>query len=116
MWVERGNAIALARKLPRHIHWATGSERLGTSCRRFRAWRDNQSEKDQDGLIEPNDILVVEPPDTLPELGLGHRRDLVHHQAARQTQAIVPVGLYEQSNERRVGLVGGEGTDGDRGG
>jgi hypothetical protein len=58
--------------------------------------------------MEANDILVVEPPDTRPELGLGHCRDLVYHQAARQAQAIVPVGLYEQSNERRVGLIGGE--------
>jgi hypothetical protein len=36
-----------------------------------------------------------ESSDTLSELGLGHRRDLVRHQTARQTQTIVCVGLYE---------------------
>jgi hypothetical protein len=55
-------------------------------------------------------------PDTFPELGLRHPRELVHHQPAGKMQAIVHVGLYEQSNERRVGLIGGEGTDGDEGG
>src|SRR5262245_56510630 len=90
-------------------------ERHGTSCR-LRAWRNSQSEKDQYGLIKPNDILIVQPPNTLPELGLRHRRHLIHHQTACQTQSIAYVGLYEQSNKWCISLICSESTDGDRGG
>jgi hypothetical protein len=85
------------------------------SCR-LRVWRYGQSKKDEKSLIKANYISVVEPPDTLPDLGLRHSRDLVHHQAARQMQTIVPVGLYKQSNERCIGLIGSESTDRDRSG
>jgi hypothetical protein len=82
-------------------------EPKSSSRSRLRAWRNSQSEKDEYGLIDPKDIPVVKPPDTLPELGLRHSCDLVHHQAARQMQAIVLVRLYEQSNEKGVLNQGG---------
>ena len=59
-------------------------------------------------LLEPASLTSDAPPRSkstlrvLTNLRLGY---LVHHRTARQTQAIVPVGLYEQLNERRVGFI-----------
>ena len=76
--------------------------------------RDGQSEKHEHGLIESQDILVVQPADTCTNLGLGDSGDLIHRQAARRAQAVALVRLDWQAEQRRVRLVSGEGADRDR--
>ncbi len=47
------------------------------------------------------------------DLGLGDCGDFVRHQATRHTQTVTRVWLYRQAEQRRLRLVGGEGTDRD---
>lgn len=63
--------------------------------------RHREAEKDHRGLIEPNHILVVEPPDLLADLRPRNRGDLVHHQPRRGAQLVALVGLDGQPEQRR---------------
>ena len=74
-------------------------------------WRDSQPEEHENRQIELQDILVVQPADARADLGLGNSGVLVHHQARRCVQAIALVRLDGQTEQWRVGLVGGEGAD-----
>lgn len=46
------------------------------------SWRDCQPKKDQNSLIEPADVPILEAADSLSELHLGYRGDFVHHQTS----------------------------------
>src|ERR1700722_5883994 len=51
-------------------------------------WRGRQSEKHQHGLIETQDILVVEPARPCADLGLRDGRGLVDHYPAGQAKSV----------------------------
>jgi hypothetical protein len=78
------------------------------SCPGVGPQRGGQSEENHDRLIEPHNILDIQPADTRADLGLGDGGDLVHHQAARREQAVTLVRLDGQADQRRLGAIGGE--------
>ncbi|CAN1570318.1 hypothetical protein MCEMIH16_03164 [Caulobacteraceae bacterium] len=45
-------------------------------------WRYRQAKENHDGLVEANDIRVVQPPHGRAQFGFGHGRNLVGHQPA----------------------------------
>jgi hypothetical protein len=63
--------------------------------------------------VEPDHVLVVEPPDAVADFGLGNRGDLVNHQRGRRAQPVALVRLHEKPKQGRVGRVRGEGADRD---
>src|SRR5215213_3833173 len=67
--------------------------------------RRRQSKEYEHGLIEAQDILVIEAPDVGAELGFWHRGHLVHHEPAGDAQSIALVrfdGKPEQWSFRVV--------------
>ena len=94
--------------IPRQPRVSFGSALLPlTAC----PWRNRQPEEDEQGLVEPQDILVIEPADPRAELGFRHRRDLVDHQPPGRAQTVSFVRLDSKPKQWRVGLVGSEGAD-----
>jgi len=75
--------------------------------------RHRQAEEDQDGLVEAEDVGVVQAADLRADFCFRHGRDFVHHQAAGRPQTITRVRLYGKPEQRRLRRVGGEGADGD---
>ena len=59
--------------------------------------RHRQPQEDQHGLIETQDILVVQAADTRADFRFRDGGDLVHHQAARCAQPVALVGLVMES-------------------
>ena len=55
--------------------------RVSTRLRRSRRYRE--AENDEDGAVQPQEVLITQPPDAVADLSSGNGRDLVDHQAAR---------------------------------
>jgi len=73
-----------------------------------------KSEEHDDGAVQPDHVLTGQPPDPFSELGSPNGGDLVDHETADVVQPVLEAGLYDQTEERRLGGMGGEGTDGHR--
>ena len=71
-----------------------------------------QSEEDEDRSPEADHLLVIQATEALAELGPGNGRDLVDHEAARLAQPVCVIRLDPQAEERGLGRIGGERTDG----
>src|SRR5947208_14522117 len=82
----------------------------------FFGGRGGDTQEDQDGAIEPQDILIGKPARQLPDLCFWSRGDLVHHQPGRGAKSIGGAGLDKEPEKRRIGGIGGEGANGDRSG
>jgi len=54
-------------------------------------WRDAQAEEHEEGLVEPQDILVVPPADAHANLPVGYiSPTMPRHHTARYGHAILP--------------------------
>ncbi len=58
-----------------------------------RSRRRRQAEDSQDGAVEPDDILVVQPFNLLAKFRLGNCGDLIHHRFGGDKQIIALAGL-----------------------
>jgi hypothetical protein len=72
-----------------------------------------QSKEYEHGLIEAEDILVIEAPDMSADFGFRDGGHLVHHQAAWGAQSIAFVRFDRMSEQRCVRVVGRERADRD---
>ena len=76
--------------------------------------RRGDTEKHDNRTIEPHEIGVLEGTDLYPKFGARHRSQFVDHESARFLQAVERGRFNVQAEQRGVGRVRGEGTDGDR--
>ena len=76
--------------------------------------RYRQAKENHDGLVEANDIRVVQPPHGRAQFGFGHGRNLVGHQPAGTAQSIMLAGFDQHPEQGRFGLVRRERTYGNR--
>lgn len=89
-----------------------GAESARTPFLPARPRRNRKPEKDDGGLVQSQHGLVIQAPGLRSDLRLRDGRDLVHHQPARTARAVPFARRNRQTEERRLGLVGGEGADG----
>lgn len=68
---------------------------------------------DQQGLIEPHQVCVINSTNEMTQFRFGNGRDLVHHQATGRTQAIFRTRNDDEAQQRRIGWIRGEGANGD---
>ncbi len=76
--------------------------------------RRSDTQKHDNRTIEPHEIGVLEGTDLNPKFGARHRSHFVDHESARFLQAVERGRFNVQAEQRGVGRVRGEGTDGDR--
>ena len=70
----------------------------------------SEAEEDHHRSPEADHVVVVEPAELVAEFRPGNGGDLVHHEAAALLQAVDFVWFDHQSQEGRLGGVGGEGA------
>src|ERR1019366_4358508 len=68
------------------------------------------SEKDQYGAVQPDDVVVSKTANKHADFRFCNRVYLVHHQPRGGAQAIAFVGFYRQPKERSILSVGSKGT------
>lgn len=76
--------------------------------------RSGEAEEDEDGSVETDHVLVVEPSAAFAEFRTRDRCQLVHHQAADLAKLVARVGRDGQPEQRRFGRVGRHRADRDR--
>ena len=71
------------------------------------SWSSN-SQKDQNGAIQPHHILVSKTANMLADFCFGNSRDLIYHQATNGSQSVAVTRLNEESKKRSIGWIGCE--------
>jgi len=74
----------------------------------------DQSQEDEHGSIEPQNVIIVEASEARSDLRFRHGSDLVDHQPARFLQAIGLTRFDRESEQRRGRGIRRECADGDR--
>jgi hypothetical protein len=75
-----------------------------------------EAEEHHERSRQPGHVVIAQLPHALPELGARDGGDLVDHQPTGLSDASGLVGFDEQSDQRCVGRISGERTDGHRSG
>jgi len=70
-----------------------------------------KSEKDNDRAVKAQYILVIQPADPCADLGIWHDGYFVDHELARGAQTVALVRFDNQTKQRRVGWIAGEGAN-----
>ena len=73
----------------------------------------NQPQKYRDGLIQARDVAVIELPDAVADLALGHSENLVHHDAGREIETIQCAGFDGDAEQWHLRGVAGEAANRD---
>ncbi len=70
-----------------------------------------KSQKDNDRPVQAQYILIVQPADPCADLGFWHGGYFVDHKPARGAQTVALVRFDNQTKQRRVGWIAGEGAN-----
>ena len=70
-----------------------------------------ESEEDEDGAIEPDEVFIRKASDRLFQLAPRHRRDLVDHQMTRGSKPIPRRRLNREAHQWRIDRMSCKGTE-----
>jgi hypothetical protein len=112
-WAAGMNHADLRWERPRLISSASYRPRIWTGGSARCSGGAGEAEEDEDRLIEPEDILVIEATDLGAQLGLGNGRDLVDHETAWSVEAVSVVRFNRNAEEGGLRRIRGEHADRD---
>jgi hypothetical protein len=89
------------------------SEELWRLERSFTGGSGN-SQENQNGAVQPNNILVTQTAHLCSHLSFWNRCNLIHHQSTLCSQSIALAGLDKEPKKGSIGWIGRKGAHNNR--